>query len=494
MAYLLGLDISTTGAKALIIDERGSVIASQTTPQPISTPKPLWSEQNPADWWNGIVTSIRAALAASGLRGEDIAAVGLTGQMHGLVLLDAAGSALRPSILWNDQRTGAQCERITDTVGFERLIQLTGNRALTGFTAPKILWVREHEPDVYAKAAHMLLPKDYIRFMLTGDYAMDVSDASGTSLLDVANRRWSTEVTAALEIPSEWLPALYEGPDVTGVISATAAELTGLKAGTPVVGGGGDQAAGAVGVGAVEAGVISLVVGTSGVVFAPLAHYAYEPDGLVHAFCHAVPGMWHFMGVTLSAAGSLQWFRDMLAPGESFDALLAPAAEVPPGSDGLLFLPYLTGERTPHPDPLARGAFVGLTVRHTRAHMARAVLEGVAFSLKDAFGLMLSAGLPADLQIRVSGGGAKSPLWRQILADVIGAPLVTTNSTEGAAFGAALLASVTAGFYADVASACASTIHTSEAVMPGVESGAYAHYYGLYRDLYPALKQTFMQI
>lgn len=494
MAYLLGLDISTTGAKALIIDSSGGVITSQTTPQPISTPKPLWSEQNPADWWDGIVTSIRAALAHSGLRGEDIAAVGLTGQMHGLVLLDAADQVLRPSILWNDQRTGAQCERITETVGFERLIQLTGNRALTGFTAPKILWVREHEPDVYAKAAHVLLPKDYIRLMLTGDYAMDMSDASGTSLLDVANRRWSSEVAAALDIPIAWLPALYEGPEVTGAISAAAAELTGLKAGTPVVGGGGDQAAGAVGVGAVKSGVISLVVGTSGVVFAPLAQYAYEPEGLVHAFCHAVPGMWHFMGVTLSAAGSLQWFRDMLAPGESFDALLAPAAEVAPGSDGLLFLPYLTGERTPHPDPLARGAFVGLTVRHTRAHMARAVLEGVAFSLKDAFGLMLRAGLPADLQIRVSGGGAKSPLWRQILADVIGAPLVTTNSTEGAAFGAALLASVTAGFYPDVASACANTIHTSAAVTPGADSSAYASAYELYRDLYPALKQTFMRI
>lgn len=495
MTYLLGLDISTTGAKALIIADDGSVIASCTTPQPISTPQPLWSEQNPSDWWDGIVASIRQALADAHLKGEDIACIGLTGQMHGLVLLDAAGSVLRPSILWNDQRTQKQCDEITTRVGFERLIELTGNRALTGFTAPKILWVRQHEPDVYARAAHMLLPKDYIRFQLTGEYAMDMSEASGTSLLDVANRRWSSEVIQALDIPESWMPALCEGPEVTGVISGRAAELTGLKVGTPVVGGGGDQAAGAVGVGAVEPGIISLVVGTSGVVFAPLAQYAYEPDGRLHAFCHAVPGMWHFMGVMLSAAGSLQWFRDALAPGESFDALLAPAADVPPGSDGLLFLPYLTGERTPHPDPLARGAFVGLTVRHTRAHLARAVLEGVAFGLNDGFQLMAAAGLPSDrMQVRVSGGGAKSRLWRQILADVIGAPLVSTNSTEGAAYGAALLAAVGAGVYPNVPAACQQTIRTSDATEPSPAAAEYAHSYALYQALYPALKETFTRI
>ena len=310
---------------------------------------------------------------------------------------------LRPSILWNDQRTQKQCDEITERVGFARLIELTGNRALTGFTAPKILWVRENEPEVYAKAAHVLLPKDYIRLMLTGEYVMDVSDASGTSLLDVANRRWSSEVLDALDIPAAWMPRLAEGPEITGVVSAEAAELTGLKVGTPVVGGGGDQAAGAVGVGAVEPHIVSLVVGTSGVVFAPLARYAFEPEGRLHAFCHAVPGMWHFMGVTLSAAGSLQWYRDTLAPGEKFDDLLAPAAEIAPGSDGLVFLPYLSGERTPHPDPLARGAFVGLTVRHSKAHMTRAVLEGVAFSLKDCFGLMENAGLPDS----ASGAGER---------------------------------------------------------------------------------------
>jgi xylulokinase len=485
---LLGLDISTTGAKALLIDERGQVVASHNTPQPISMPKPLWSEQNPADWWDGIVQSVHALLEAT--NHPEISAIGLTGQMHGLVLLDAEGDVLRPSILWNDGRTQTQCDEITKRIGFERLIQLTGNRALTGFTAPKILWVRENEPEVYAQAAHILLPKDYLRLKLTGDYVMDVSDASGTSLLDVANRRWSSEVLDALDIPSEWMPRLAEGPEITGVVSAEAAQLTGLKAGTPVVGGGGDQAAGAVGVGAVEPHIISLVVGTSGVVFAPLAHYAYEPEGRLHAFCHAAPGLWHFMGVMLSAAGSLQWYRDTLAPGEKFDDLLGPAAEIPPGSDGLLFLPYLTGERTPHPDPLARGAFVGLTTRHTKAQMTRAVLEGVAFGLKDSFQLMSNAGLPEQLEIRVAGGGAQSQLWRQILADVIGSPLVTTNSTEGAAYGAALLAAVGAGVFPDVVSACQAAIRTGEATEPR-NSDAYANAYQNYQGLYPALKEVF---
>lgn len=495
MAYLLGLDVSTTGAKALLIDERGRVVASHTTPQPISTPKPLWSEQNPSDWWNGIVASIRAALQAANATGDDVACIGLTGQMHGLVLQDAQGNVLRPSILWNDQRTQAQCDEMTERIGFERLIQLTGNRALTGFTAPKILWVRENEPEVYAKAAHILLPKDYIRYCLTGDYAMDVSEASGTSLLDVANRRWSSEVLAALEIPESWLPRLAEGPEITGQVSAEAAELTGLKAGTPVVGGGGDQPAGAVGVGAVKPGIVSLVVGTSGVVFAPFDQYCFEPQGRLHAFCHAVPNTWDFMGVMLSAAGSLQWFRDTLAPDTSFDDLVAPAAEIPPGSEGLVFLPYLTGERTPHPDPLARGAFIGLTVRHTRAHMARAVLEGVAFGLKDGFMLMEAAGVPTDnMQIRVSGGGAKSKVWRQILADVIGAPLVTTSTTEGAAYGAALLAAVGAGIYPDVPTACAQTIQTGEPTQPSAAKADYAAPYETYRLLYPTLKETFMRL
>jgi xylulokinase len=491
MPYLLGLDISTTGAKALIIDREGRVSASHTTPQPISQPKPLWSEQNPADWWDGIAQSIRAALAEAKLSGDDIAAVGPTGQMHGLVLMDAAGEVLRPAILWNDQRTQAECDWITERVGAARLIELTGNRALTGFTAPKIVWVQRHEPDIFARAAHFLLPKDYIRYRLTGDYAMDLSDASGTLLLDVAHRRWSDEVVDALGIPRAWLPTLAEGTDVTGVVSDEAAEETGLKAGTPVVGGGGDQAAGAVGVGAVEEGIFSLAVGTSGVVFAPLGHYAYEPDGRLHAFCHAGPGLWHFMGVMLSAAGSLQWYHDALAPDASFDALLAPAAEVPPGSDGLLFLPYLTGERTPHPDPLARGAFVGLTARHAMAHMTRAVLEGVAFGLKDSFELISADGVTAR-EVRASGGGAKSALWRQILADVLNAPLTTASTTEGAAYGGAVLAAVGAGLYPDVQTACAAMISTGDVTQPQ-QPEAYTHAYERYRGLYPALKETFQQ-
>ncbi len=489
MPYLLGLDISTTGAKALLIDEAGRVVAAHTSPQPVSQPQPLWSEQNPADWWEGMAHAIRVVLAKAGAPGEAVAAVGPSGQMHGLVLLDAAGRVLRPAMLWNDQRTQAECDWITERVGAARLIELTGNRALTGFTAPKLVWVQRHEPEVFGRAAHFLLPKDYIRFRLTADYAMDVSDAAGTLLLDVADRRWSDEMADALGIPRAWRPVLAEGPAVTGVVSAQAAAEIGLKAGTPVVGGGGDQAAGAVGVGAVDEGIFSLAVGTSGVVFAPLGRYAYEPDGRLHAFCHAVPGQWHLMGVMLSAAGSLQWFRDAFAPGLSFEALLAPAAAIPPGSDGLLFLPYLTGERTPHPDPLARGAFVGLTARHTLAHLTRAVLEGVAFGLKDSFELIQAAGVGAR-EVRASGGGAKSALWRQILADVLNAPLTSASTTEGAAYGGAVLAAVGAGLYPDVPSACAAMITTSGKTTPW-QPDAYMQAYTLYRGLYPALEETF---
>ncbi len=490
MRYLLGLDISTTGAKALLIDDQGAVIASRTTPQPISTPKPLWSEQNPADWWDGMAAAIRAVLAETGAA-ADVVAIGLTGQMHGLVCLDANGQVLRPSILWNDQRTQAECDAITAKIGARRLIELTGNRALTGFTAPKILWVRNHEPDVYARIAHVLLPKDYIRFRLTGAYATDLADGSGMLLMDVANRRWSQDVLAELDIPPAWMPAAYEGPDVTGYVSAAAAQETGLKAGIPVVAGGGDQSAQAVGVGAVTPGVVALTVGTSGVVFAPLGSYAYEPEGRLHAFCHAVPGRWHFMGVMLSAAGSLQWYRDALAPGVSFDTLTAEAADVPPGSDGLQFLPYLSGERTPHPDPLARGAFVGLTVRHTRGHLTRAVLEGVSFGLRDGFELIRQSEAGRVIrQVRVSGGGAKSPLWRQILADVLGAPLVTVEALEGAAYGAALLAGVGVGVWPDVEAATAS-IQLGEEVAPGPNAAAYEQAYNVYRSLYPTLKDTF---
>jgi len=488
----LGIDISTTGAKALLMDTTGVVVTTATTALPLSTPKPLWSEQDPHDWWNGIVKSIHQALKQADATGEDVTAVGMTGQMHGLTLLDKDGEVLRPAILWNDQRTGAQCDEIRARVGKARLIQVTGNDALTGFTAPKILWVREHEPEVYAKGAHVLLPKDYVRYKLTGDYACDKAGGAGTILFDVKARDWSPEVLEKLDIPAEWMPRTHEGPDVTGVISAEAAALTGLKAGTPVVGGGGDQAAGAVGVGAVEPGIVGLVLGTSGVVFASTDAPYIEKDGLLHAFCHAVPGAWHLMGVMLSAAGSLQWHRDTLAPGVPFDDLLAPAADVPAGAEGLFFLPYLTGERTPYPDPLARAGFVGLTLRHVRPHLTRAVLEGVAFGLRDSMELVKGAGLGEIKQIRVSGGGAKSALWRQILADVIGSELVTVNTTEGGAFGAALLAAVGAGVWATVPEACAATIKVLSATAPQPEQvKVYDALYPLYRELYPALKPTF---
>ncbi|MCY4070094.1 MAG: xylulokinase [Chloroflexi bacterium] len=494
MPYLMGLDISTTGAKALIINETGRVIAVANTPQPISQPQPLWSEQNPADWWDGIVQSIRAALAESGLSGDDISAIGLTGQMHGLVLLDAQGQVLRPSILWNDQRTQAQCDYMTEVVGAQRLLELTGNPALTGFTAPKILWVRDNEPDVYAKAAQVLLPKDYIRYKLTDAYATDLAGAAGTSLLNVAERAWSQDVLDALDIPAAWMPPVHEGTEVTSRISAPAAAATGLSVGTPVVGGGGDQAAGAIGMGCVRPEVIGVTVGTSGVVFAPLSSYAYEPEGRLHAFCHAVPETWHFMGVMLSAAGSLQWYKDTFAATMDYDSLLAEAEAVPAGSEGLFFLPYLTGERTPHPDPLARGAFIGITSRHSRGHMTRAVLEGVAYGLKDSFTLVDQVGLPEEFEVRISGGGAKSPVWQGIIADVLGAPLVNINTTEGGAFGAAVLASVAAGVFDDVASACAAMIQTGEGVAVGEHAPIYAERYDIFQSLYPTLKGTFAEL
>ncbi len=485
---LLGIDISTTGAKALLIDDRGHVVASATSALALSTPRPLWSEQAPDEWWSGIKSSIGRVLQEGDTMAADIAAIGLTGQMHGLVLLDEAGQVLRPAMLWNDQRTGEQCDEIRARVGKERLIQITGNDALTGFTAPKILWVQQHEPDVWRNARHILLPKDYIRYKLTGEFAVDCAGGAGTILFDLKKRTWSAEVCQALEIPAEMLPPTFEGPQISGVISNAAAEATGLATGTPVVGGGGDQAAQAVGVGAVQPGIIALTLGTSGVVFATTEAPHIEPEGRLHAFCHAVPDYWHFMGVMLSAAGSLQWYRDTLAAGVAFSALVGEAADAPAGSEGLIFLPYLTGERTPHPDPLARGAWVGLTVRHRRSHLTRSVLEGVAFGIKDIFNLIQASGMGAIEQVRISGGGAKSPLWRQIMADVLGVELVTVNTTEGAAFGAALLAGVGAGLYTSVPEASEAMIAiTGRATPDAAATAAYAPYYERYRALYPAL-------
>lgn len=489
----LGIDVSTTGAKALLVDEAGAVVATATTALSVSTPKPLWSEQDPHDWWAGVAKSVRAALAEAKADGSAVAAVGLTGQMHGLVLLDGEERVLRPAILWNDQRTAAQCDAIRARMGGrERLVSVTGNDALTGFTAPKILWVRDQEPDVFARARLVLLPKDYVRLRLTGVAAMDKADGSGTLLFDLAARDWSDEVLRALEIPRAWLPPTYEGPAITGKVSAAAAAETGLREGTPVMAGGGDQAAGAVGAGAIAPGVVSLTLGTSGVIFATTDTPLIEPQGRLHAFCHAVPGKWHLMAVTLAAAGSLQWYRDTLAADATFDALVTEAASAPAGSEGLLFLPYLSGERTPYPDPSARGAFVGLTVRHRRAHLTRSVLEGVAFSMKDCLGLFGLAGLGAVRQVRVAGGGARSALWRKILASVLGVELVTVNSTEGAAFGAALIAGVGVGAWADLAAACDGAIAVTGRDEPDPQwQGAYEAFYPRYQALYPALRPAF---
>ncbi len=492
MSHYLGIDASTTATKALLMDEAGTVVAVGRSEYGFETPRPLWSEQSPMLWWDGTRSAIHHALGEAGVAASDVAAVGLTGQMHGLVLLDEAGDVLRPAILWNDQRTQAECDEIRERVGRRRLIDTTGNDALTGFTAPKLLWVRNHEPDVFARVAHVLLPKDYVRYRLTGGPAVDRAGGSGTLLFDLAARDWSPDVVAALGIPPAVLPPTFEGTAVTGEVTAEAAAATGLAAGTPVVAGGGDQAANAVGVGAVAPGVVAMSIGTSGVVFAPADRPVVEPEGRLHAFCHAVPGLWHLMGVMLSAAGSYRWFKDTLAPDHGFAALDDAAAAVIPGANGLVFLPYLTGERTPHPDPTARGAFVGLTVRHGLGHLGRAVMEGVAFGLRDMVELMADA---IELgETRVSGGGAASGVWLQVIADVLDRPIRVVGTAESAAHGAAILAAVGAGGFGSVAEACDAAVVLGDVVEPGGHAGVYAEAYGVYRDLYPALRSSFARL
>jgi xylulokinase len=494
MAYLVGIDVGTTGAKALLIDEEGRVLASEMSEYPMYTPRPQWAEQDPEDWWQATIGALRRVIGESRADAASIAGIGLTGQMHGMVMLDSQGKVLRPCIMWNDQRTAAQCEWIMNSVGRERFLDLTLNPALPGFTAPKIIWTRENEPGLYAQAAKILLPKDYVRYRLTGEFATDVSDASGTVLLHVARRQWSQEVLQALGIPPDWMPTCVESPEITGQISPQVAELTGLRAGIPVVAGAGDQAASAVGTGVVEPGLISVTVGTSGVVFAYTEEPSRDPKGRLHTFCHAVPGKWHVMGVTLSAGGSFRWFRDTLGLSEKsiaalsgvdpYEILTAEAYSAPPGCEGLLFLPYLTGERTPYPDPNARGAFIGLTLRHDKRHMARAVLEGVSRDL----------GIPIQ-QARAVGGGARSSMWCQIMADVFGIELVTINVTDSTAYGAALLAGVGVGVYGSVSEACSATIHLVERTQPIAENQAlYNDHYPIYRSLYPALKPAFDDI
>ena len=489
MNYYLGIDSSTTATKALLMDAEGQVVAVGRSEYGFETPKPLWSEQSPESWWLATVEAIKQALNRSGVDGASVRAIGMTGQMHGLVLLDHAGRVLRPAILWNDQRTQRECDEIRDRVGRERLISVTGNDALTGFTAPKIVWVSRHEPDVYDKVEHVLLPKDYVRYRLTGEFAVDKAGGSGTILFDLAARDWSHEITRDLGIEESWLPPTFEGPAVTGGLSREAAAMTGLAERTPVVAGGGDQAANAVGVGAVSPGVIAMSLGTSGVVFSSTDHPVIEPEGRLHAFCHAVPDMWHLMGVMLSAAGSLRWFRDTVAPDMTYASLDQVAASVGAGANGLLFAPYLSGERTPHPDPLARGAFVGLTLRHEVGHMARSVMEGVAFGLRDSVELIASTTTLGE--VRVSGGGAQSDLWLQIIADVTGLPVRAVGTPEGAAHGAAILAATGTGAFTSVSQATELAVDLGPVFDPGADVGIYDEAYTIYGGLYPALRDSF---
>jgi xylulokinase len=497
----IGIDVGTTGAKVILIDPSGHLIAETTSGYPLSIPRPLWAEQDPREWWSASARGIKEVIAAAQVAPEAVAAVGLTGQMHGLVLLDDRGEVLRPAILWNDQRTAEECAAITERVGEKRILELTGNPILPGFTAPKIEWVRRHEPEVIARVAHVLLPKDYVRYRLTGEFHTDVADASGTSLLEVGKRAWSQEMLDALGIPPGWMPRVHESPVVCSEVSSSGFADCILPAGTPVVAGAGDQAAQAIGSGIVEEGLVSATLGTSGVVFAASDSYRVDPRGRLHAFCHAVPGKWHLMGVVLSAGGSFRWYRDTICEpelreareegGDAYELMTAAAEEVTAGCDGLIFLPYLTGERTPHPDPHARGAFVGLTLRHGRAHLTRAVMEGVTFALRDSFELMRDLGLTFD-EVRASGGGANSPFWRRMMADVFATPVVTTKVTEGAAYGAALLAAVGAGAYRSVEDASRSVIEVGGRLEPGAGAGdRYEECYARYRALYPALVEDF---
>jgi xylulokinase len=490
MGVVLGIDTSTTATKAVLVDDDGRVLGVGAAEYGFDIPHPGWSEQSPSLWWDGTVAAIREVLARTATPPLDVVAIGLTGQMHGLVLLDASDEVLRPAILWNDQRTAAECDWMRATIGKERLVAITGNDALTGFTAPKLVWVRDHEPDVWSRAAHVLLPKDYVRLRLTGEHAMDKADGSGTQLFDLAARDWSAEMVSALGIDPAWLPPTFEGPAVSGGVSRAAADLTGIRVGTPVVAGGGDQSANGVGVGAVDPGVVALSLGTSGVIFAATDRPLYEAEGRVHAFCHAAPERWHLMSVMLSAAGSLRWYRDAIAPGEAFAPLVEEAAGVAAGSEGLVFLPYLSGERSPHPDPDARGAFVGLSLTHARPHLTRAVLEGVTFGLRDGLDLMVDAGMAHPSTIRASGGGTASPVWRQILADVLDAEIATVETTEGAAYGAALLAAVGAGWYPTVGEATAH-VRPIPVASPGPDTARYRDIHAAYRELYPALKPWF---
>ncbi len=490
---LLGIDVGTGGSRAVLIDSSGRIVVSATVEhEPFASPQTGWAEQDPRDWWRASAAAIRAVFSSDNVRAEELKAVGLSGQMHGAVLLDKSDNVLRPSIIWCDQRSDAQCEKLTNEIGAERLIELTCNPALTGFTLPKMLWVRDLEPEIWQQVRSVLLPKDYVRFKLTGDKATDVADASGTLLLNVAGRKWSDEMLAAANISASLLPRVYESQEITGSVSQAAAAETGLIAGTPVVAGAGDQAGGAVGVGIVRPGAVSATIGTSGVVFAATNKPSLDPHGRVHTFCHAVPGRWHVMGVTQGAGLSLRWFRDQFGVvsgnGDPYESLTAEAARVPPGADNLLWAPYLMGERTPHLDPNARAALVGLTASHTRAHIVRAILEGVVFSLRDSFEIFKEMNVPVE-SIRLGGGGARSQLWRQIQADIYGHEVEMVEAEEGAAYGVALLAGVSAGVWPSVDAACDAVVRTRDRVKPDANAvEVLDRQYKSYRALYPALR------
>ena len=501
MGYFIGIDVGTTGTKTLICDDKGQVLATVTEEYPAYTPKPLWSEQDPEDWWEGTCNGIRRVIQEAGVDGQEVEGIGLSGQMHGLVMLDENQEVIRPAILWNDQRTAAECAEITDTVGYERLMELVCNPALTGFTAPKILWVRKNEPENYDKCRNVLLPKDYVRFRLSGTFATEVSDASGMLLLNIKERTWSDEVLEKLDIDKDLLPECYESPEVSAQVSPDVAEELGIPANTPIVGGAGDQAAGAVGNGIVKSGVISATIGTSGVVFAFSDEVHTDPQGRVHTFCHAVPDKWHVMGVMLSAGGSFQWLRDNLADWEKhqaaeqdkdpFELLTSGAAQADPGSEGLFFLPYLTGERTPHANPNAKGAWIGLTPRHGKNEIVRSVMEGITYGMKDSLEIMRGMGIDVQ-QIRVSGGGAKSAFWRQMQADVYEHPVCTINASEGPAYGVALLAGVGTGNWSSVEEACESAISiTSECANKEENSRFYRELYPVFQKLYNSLEDDF---
>jgi xylulokinase len=501
-SYYLGIDIGTSGTKSLLIDPNGNAIAEATLTYPLATPKPLWTEQNPEDWWTATKGTIIAVLKKAKVKGTSVRAIGLSGQMHGSVFLDAKGKVIRPALLWNDQRTSAECDEITKRAGGrEALISMVANPALTGFTAPKLLWLRNNEPKNYEKLKHLLLPKDEIRRRLTGEFATDASDASGMLLLDVVKRQWSKELLGKLQIDPAILAPVYESEQVTGTLRRDVAEMLGLSPDCKVVAGAGDCAAGAVGNGIVKQGIVTASLGTSGVVFCHSDSPQYDRAGRVHTFCHAVHGKWHMMGVTLSAAGSLQWFVQQLCielskkkGTDPYTVLNEEAALVPAGSEGLFYLPYLAGERTPHADPFARGSFIGLTNKHTRGHMARSVMEGVGYSLRESLDIFEQLQVPVK-EIRLSGGGAKSTLWKQLLADVFGQKVCTINAEQGPAFGVALLAAVGDGAFSNIEEACKATISVVEKVPPQRNAvKTYQAGFPVYRSLYAALKDRFADI